>query len=122
MNQETFASEYLGYDADLGKYSPGMYLIMKVIEDFCEDNEHSVAEVDFAPGHAQYKEVLGNREWQEGTVYIFSRTLKGLELNFVRCFTSGTHHILKSALGQTRFLQKIRKFWRDHSRRQQTEP
>ena len=116
VKEGIYGSDYLAFDPAFGSHSPGMYLIMRIIEDFCRDTENRVTEVDFSPGHAQYKEVLGNCQWQEGSVYIFSRTVKGVELNFLRSAVSGTHHILKRTLGQTSALHRLKKIWRDHAR------
>ena len=38
---------------------------MKVIEGFCDGHREGVTEIDFGPGHAQYKQVLSNQEWRE---------------------------------------------------------
>ncbi|MBZ5539503.1 MAG: GNAT family N-acetyltransferase [Acidobacteriia bacterium] len=116
LNGETFGSDYLAYDADLAKYSPGMYLILKVIESFCSGNEDRVTEVDFATGHAQYKEVLGNRRWTESAVYIFAPSLRGFKLNAFKCFTGGIEQVLRRTLDETGLLQMIKKRWRDRLR------
>lgn len=121
LDQGTFTSEYLGYDASLGRYSPGMYLIMKVIEDFCNGNEDRVTQVDFAIGYGQYKQVLSNREWQEACIYIFARSLKGMELNLIRHFAGGIDQALKRTLERTRLLQRIKKTWREHARHEQAK-
>ena len=116
MNQGTFGSDYLAYDTELGKYSPGMFLITKVIEGFCDGNREGVTAVDFATGHAQYKEVLSNQRWSEVSVYIFAPSLKGISLNVVRSFIGGIDQIIKKALARTNLLQRIKKHWRAHAR------
>jgi len=114
INRATFGSDYIGYDADFASHSPGMYLVMKVIEGFCDGNREGVTEVDFGQGHAQYKEVLGNHEWSESSIHIFAPTLKGISLNVVRSLIVGMHQITKKALAHTSLLQTIRKRWRAH--------
>lgn len=115
INRGTFGSDYLGYDPDFAKHSPGMYLIMRVIEGFCDGHREGVTTVDFGPGHAQYKEVLSNREWREASVYIFAPTLKGISLNLVRGAMGGMDQIAKKALARTNLLRKIKKAWRNHA-------
>jgi Acetyltransferase (GNAT) domain len=115
VNQSTFGSDYLAYDPTFGKYSPGMYLIMKVIEGFCGGHREGVTAVDFGPGHAQYKEILSTEEWLETSVYIFAPTLKGTSLNLVRTFIGGIDQTLKKALARTKLLRKIKKAWRAHA-------
>ena len=112
VNRTTFISDYTAYDPEFEKYSPGMCLILKVIEGFCAGDREGVKEVDFATGYAQYKEVLANREWDEESVYIFAPTIKGISLNLVRSFIVGIDQAVKRALAQTSLLQRIKKRWR----------
>jgi len=116
LNQATFGSDYLAYDAELEKYSPGMCLIFKVIEGFCDGNREGVTEVDFATGHAQYKEVLSNRRWEEESVYVFAPSIKGISLNLVRSFIGGIDLAVKKVLASTNLLQRIKKRWRARAR------
>jgi len=116
INQGTFGSDYIGYDAGLGKYSPGMYLTTKVIEGFCGGNSEGVTAVDFATGHAQYKEVLSNQKWREVSIYIFAPTLKGISFNFARTVIGGMDQAIKKVLERTNLLRRVKKVWRDHAK------
>ncbi len=115
INQGTFGGNYVGYDTELGKYSPGMFLFTKVLEGFCDGNREGVIGVDFGPGNAQYKELLSNRRWRETAVYIFAPSLKGISLNLVRSFIGGIDQTIKKALARTNLLQRIKKHWRAHA-------
>ena len=115
VSGNTFASDYLAYDSDFAKCSPGMYLITKVMEGFCEDRHEGVSDVDFALGHAQYKQVLSNRQWGETCVYVFAPSFKGLCLNFVRTVIAGSEQIIKKLLMRANLLQKVKKAWRTHA-------
>jgi hypothetical protein len=112
VNRETFGSDYLGYDPSFAKYSPGMYLIVKVLEGFCDGHRDGVAAIDFGPGPAQYKEVLSTEVWREMSVYIFAPTAKGFALNFVRTLIGGVDRTLKKTLARVKLLQKVKKAWR----------
>jgi hypothetical protein len=112
INEGIFGSDYLAFDPVFAKYSPGMYLILQVIEGFCNGTDGAVSGVDFATGRAQYKEILSSREWQEISVYIFAPSFKGLALNAVRTVAGGVDRGLKRLLVQTGLLQKIKKAWR----------
>jgi len=116
INQGTFGSDYLAFDSAFGKYSPGMYLITKVIEGFCDGPREGVTALDFGPGHAQYKEVLSNQEWRETCIYIFAPTIKGISLNLVRTLISGMDQTVKRILVRTKLLQKVKKAWRARMR------
>ena len=115
MNQGTFGSDFLAYDAELGKYSPGMFLITKVIEGFCDGSHEGVTGVDFGPGSARYKEVLSNNRWEETSVYIFAPSLKGISLNLVRSSIGRVDQTIKTALVRTNLLQRIKKYWRSQA-------
>jgi hypothetical protein len=112
LNLRTLGGEFVGYDPDLAQYSPGMCLMTKVIEDMCNDPNHPIEEVDFAQGHAHYKEALSNREWQEAAIYIFARSLKGLRLGFDRLVFGGTDMLAKRLIGHTKLVRRIKKAWR----------
>jgi hypothetical protein len=116
INQGTFGSDCLAYDAAFGKHSPGMYLVTKVIEGFCDGHREGVTAVDFALGHAQYKEVLSNQKWRETAVYIFAPTFKGIGLNLARTLISWTDQTIKKVLARTNLLQRIKKAWRDRAK------
>ncbi len=111
INNGVFGSDYLGFDPAFGKYSPGMYLILRVVEGFCGGSEN-VTGADFATGHAEYKEALSDRVWGETDVYIFARSLRGIALNFVKTSAVGIDHALKNVLERAGLLQKIKKSWR----------
>jgi hypothetical protein len=115
INQGTFGSDHIGYDTELGKYSPGMFLTTKVIEGFCDGNHEGVTEVDFGPGNAQYKEILSNQRWWETALYIFAPSLKGISLNLLRSSIVGIDQAIKKALKRTNLLQRIKKHWRAHA-------
>jgi hypothetical protein len=116
VNQSAFGSDYLAYDAEFERYSPGMCLILKVIEGFCDETPQAITEVDFATGYAQYKEVLSNRKWEEENVHIFAPTIKGVSLNFVRSFFAVIDQAGKKLLASTNLLQKLKKRWRARAR------
>lgn len=110
----TFHSQFMGYDPDYGKHSPGMFLILKVIEDLCNAKCSDVAEgIDFGLGDAQYKTVLGNMEWRDASFFMFAPSLTGVFLNALR--TSGellnrTGIRVAASIGLT---TKIKRLWRD---------
>ena len=111
----TFGGNFTGYDPDIAKYSPGMYLMAKVIEGFCNSSEATVAKIDFGPGGAPYKASLGKSEGDEASVHIFSWSLKGVELNLLRTLTAAIHEPLKRALEKTKLLARIKKAWRNRA-------
>lgn len=117
LYQQTFHSDFMGYDPEYSKYSPGMFVIMEVIKEFCQaKGEDKVAEVDFGLGDAQYKTVLGNTEWCEASIYLFAPTLSGFGLNLFRTPTALVNHFAKNLLERTMLLQKAKTIWRHRIR------
>ena len=55
-----------GYDPEYADYRVGNYVLMKLIEDLCEDPELTL--LDFGFGDAEYKRRFGDRSWSEEDV------------------------------------------------------
>jgi len=117
LYQDTFYGSYTGYDPSYAKYSPGMFLFMRVIEDFCGSNgHHRVREINWGFGDAQYKSFLGNREWQESSIYLFSPTLRGVRLRFLTASMMLADRLARRVLIRAGLLTKAKKVWRDRLR------
>jgi hypothetical protein len=110
----SFASEYMGYDPEFRQSSPGMFLIMRVIEGFCSRaNGDVVTELDFGLGHAEYKTMLCSKTWLEARVYIFSPTLKGLALKSIRTTTGVIEGSARKLLVSAKLFPRLKRVWRD---------
>lgn len=109
----TFFSSFMGYDPGLARYSPGMFLIMRVIESLCNSgSDREIGFIDFGLGDAAYKALLGDCEWAEGTVYIFARSAKSSVLNLVRTPLFLVDEKIKGSLEKAEVLSKIKHWWR----------
>jgi hypothetical protein len=110
----TFVSEYMGYDPEFRRLSPGMVLIMRVIEGFCgQAGGDTVKELDFGLGHAEYKGALCSKNWLEAPLYIFGPTPKGLQLKAMRSTTRAADACARRVLILTKFLPRLKRAWRD---------
>lgn len=110
----SFVSEYMGYDPEFRQWSPGMVLMMHVIEGFCNrSNGDVVQDLDFGLGHAEYKAVLSTKRWSEASVYIFSTSPKGLLLKTLRSGTRVVDSSARKLLASTSFFPKLKRAWRD---------
>jgi hypothetical protein len=110
---DTFVSDYTGYDPDLRQFSPGIGLVMRMVERFCNRTDGDVIkELDFGPGDAEYKAVLCTRKWFEAVVYIFSPTLRGLALKSIRTATRLVDGLAKKVLISTKFSPWLKRAWR----------
>jgi hypothetical protein len=111
---ETFVSEYMGYDPEFRQFSPGMVLIMRVIEGFCSrESGDIIKELDFGLGHAEYKAALCSKSWIEAAVFIFSPTMRGFFLKSLRTVTTAADGAARKILRSTKFLPRLKRAWRD---------
>jgi hypothetical protein len=110
---ETFYGEYVGYDPEYRLLSPGMFVMLNVIETFCNGTSgDTVREVDFGFGNAEYKSALCNSSSVEASVFVFAPTFKGLRLNLVRTVTRKLDQVARKTIARANWLQKIKKIWR----------
>jgi GNAT acetyltransferase-like protein len=110
----SFVSEYMGYDPEFRQSSPGMVLIMHILEGFCaRANGDIVKELDFGLGHAEYKTVLCSKSWQEARVYIFSPTIKGLLLKSIRTAAAIAENSARRLLLWAKLIPRFKRAWRD---------
>jgi len=106
-------SDFMGYDPALAKYSPGMYLITKILEDICRgESDPTIEKVDWGLGDAEYKEALGDSSWIEANVKIFSRAPRGFALKLAIVPIDMVNARLKHALAHSGMLQKVKTRWR----------
>lgn len=111
----TAVGEYTGYDREFHKFSPGMFLLMRMLESFCNRaNGDIVREVDFGFGRAEYKKALCRNSWLEARVYIFSPTLKGLALKSMRTATRMIEGTARNLLVSSNLFPRLKRVWRHH--------
>jgi hypothetical protein len=114
-----FRLDYLGYDPAYERFSPGIFLITKVLEDLCQN---AVREIDFGYGVERYKQQFGNCTWHEAIIHIFAPTFKGLALNAVRTLVLVTDRLARTILERTKLLPKLKRAWRIRIRPAQARP
>lgn len=111
---KTFFTGTTGVDPEYSKYRLGIFLLTSVFQDLCRGKV--AAEVDFGLGDAQYKQILGNRKWQDATIHIFGPTLTGLGVSLLRTPIVIADKIARRAIGQTGLLLRVKKTWRNRVR------
>lgn len=105
----SFCSDYLSFDPQFGEYSPGMYLLTKMIEEFCKEG---VEEIDFGPGNSRYKERFANSQVMESSIYIFPASIVGLTVNAGRTLTGSADKLARKILEKTTFMTRLKRSWR----------
>jgi hypothetical protein len=85
LRDRVFLSNYLAFDPAYSKYSPGMYLMLKVMETLSTGTSSYCADrIDFGVGDAIYKERLSNHNNREALFYIFAPRLAPISVNALR--------------------------------------
>lgn len=111
--QSTLHSDFMGYDPAYSKYSPGMYLVVKSVEELCDSYPHeAVRHIDWGLGDAQYKEVLGDCSWMEAQIQVFAPTVRGMGVNLLRTPIALIDLLLKRVLSRSGKLQLVKTKWR----------
>ena len=109
----TLHGDFVGYDPAFSEYSPGMFLMVKVVEELVNHvAEYGITQIDFGLGDAQYKEVFGTSGWEEMSAYIFARTLRGGALMAMSAMTETLDRGMRAALNASGLLPKAKKAWR----------
>ena len=106
-----FHSDHTGYDPEYRDCSPGTYLLVKMIDEFCKEGLQGI---DFGLGDAVYKSRFGNHSFEEAKVDIYARRPKGMTIKFFRCLTAVVNVAAKRLFSGTDLLLKIKKRWREH--------
>jgi hypothetical protein len=113
LRDGTFLSDYLAFDPTYAKYAPGMYLMMKVMDELRGDPPNGlVARIDFGTGDASYKERLGNGSSEQSLVYIFAPSIKGVLVNGLRSMIGLVDRLIRRLNWLAPIAKRIKRFWR----------
>jgi hypothetical protein len=76
---KTQFTEFGSFDPRWSRGSPGTVLLIKVLEQLCQDSEVSI--MDYGFGHALYKSKFGTNHWMEENVCIYAPRLRPVLIN-----------------------------------------
>ena len=107
--QGTFFSDFLGYDPQYSRYSLGMFMLSRVMEEFATTG---VEEIDFGFTDDEYKRRFGNLTWQEASIFIFAPSLRGLNLSAMKVTAAMLHEPLRALLDRVNLMQRAKRIWR----------
>jgi hypothetical protein len=107
--QGTFFSDFLGYDPQYSRYSLGMFMLSRVMEEFAATG---IREIDFGFTDDEYKRRFGNLTWQEASIFIFAPSLRGLKLSAMKATATMLHEPLRALLDRVNLMQRAKRIWR----------
>jgi Acetyltransferase (GNAT) domain len=111
--RQTFLVKHTAYDPDLHYYHPGMYLLLRIIEELCASRE--VAAIDFGFGDADYKRSFGSSCTEEESLCIAAPNLRGASLNLVRTLIVGGDRVARLLGDRLQISGRLKKLWRDRA-------
>jgi hypothetical protein len=112
--KERFRYGIPAYDPEYSGYRIGNYVLMKLVEDLCEDPELTL--LDFGFGDAEYKRRFGDRSWNEEDVLIYARRPRPVAINLVRTAFLGLNSAALALGKRTGVLSRIKNWWRSRLR------
>jgi CelD/BcsL family acetyltransferase involved in cellulose biosynthesis len=107
--QQTFHSDYTGFDPEFTQHAPGTCLLTEILEELSTTGVNCV---DFGFGDNAYKERISSVGKHEATVHLFAPSPKGIGLCVMRGLTSFLHEPARAFLKRTNLTQKVKRAWR----------
>ena len=103
----------MAFNPAYGKYAPGMYLALNVLEEVRRDPAAgSDPLVDFGVGGGEWKGRLANRQHEAGWVAVFAPTMKAVAVNMARTAAAFADNSVRAVLRRTSLLPQIKRLWR----------
>jgi hypothetical protein len=108
-------TEYGSFNPQWGHGSPGIVLLLKVLEELCHDPE--VGTMDYGFGDAHYKEKLGTNCWLEKSVYLYAPRLHPIAVNMAMSANLAFSRVLHWTAAHLNLDSSIKRYWRRMARR-----
>jgi Acetyltransferase (GNAT) domain len=113
-----FHGNYMAHDPKYSRHSPGVFLMMDVIEGFCtRRNADVVSYIDYGIGDFPYKTWMCDDKLEQADLHIFASTFKGLYLNAVRTPLAALDRVARKTAANAGVLDQIRKLRRAAAQR-----
>jgi CelD/BcsL family acetyltransferase involved in cellulose biosynthesis len=109
-HRRTITTRSTGYRADYARHRPGIYLLMRVIADACEDPSLDV--LDFGPGRSDYKRHFSSDGYDERNIVVYAPHLRPRAINVARTAALGAGAGARRALDATGLTVRLKTAWR----------
>lgn len=114
VHHETMRLGSTGYLPQYAGLRPGIYLLMRVIEDAIADPGLRV--LDFGPGRSDYKRHFSNGGYEERNLLLFAPTFRAQRARIVRTALAGGSYGARRVLDATGATQRVKTAWRKRLR------
>jgi Acetyltransferase (GNAT) domain len=105
-----------GYDPEFSEYRIGMYLLGRMIDEFCGDP--AVQAVDFGFGDAEYKRRFGSESWEECSVLLYAPRPRPLAIGAARAAIAASAVAATAVLTKLGWLDRVKRLARRQLQRQ----
>jgi hypothetical protein len=105
--KSTLHGHFMGFDSQFGKYSPGLLILMHSIQDCFKAGQYT-NRVDLGWGDRHYKRMLCNRSREDGSLYSYAFSWRGLRLNFLTSLVSFIDYVARESLAKSSWLQNLK--------------
>jgi hypothetical protein len=106
----THFSEQASFDPKWHRCSPGIVLLLKVLEELCQDGK--IRTVDYGFGDALYKRQFGTDCWLEECVYIYAPRLYQISINMLQSSLACLSLALRYVADKYTLTSWVKRRWR----------
>jgi len=107
---KTQFTEFGSFDPKWGRGSPGTVLMIKVLEQLCQESDVSI--MDYGFGHALYKRKFGTNHWLEETICIYAPRLCPILINMAMSVNLACYVLLSRAMRWLNWDSWVKRNWR----------
>lgn len=109
LYQGVFHLSETGYDPDLSRYEVGTLMFIRLSDEL---GKEGVRKLDFGIGDAHYKRRFGDRSWQEGTVWLFAPTARGVLLRSTMGLFAAVDKFGRNVIQRIGVMDRLKTGWR----------
>lgn len=115
VHGDTIRTNTTGYLPSYAQHRPGIYLLMRVIEDAIADPALRV--LDFGPGRSDYKQRFANDGYEERNLLLFASRPRPVVGRALHDAVRGGTAVARALLDRTGATQRVKTTWRRRLRR-----
>jgi len=104
-----------GYIPEFGRFSPGTYVLVKLLEDLSRDP--SVCVFDMGGGDVEYKRYFGDFRWEEKDVRLLGPGLRNLAVGSIGSSVNAVHGCLRRAEAASGRQGSVTRLWQRRLKR-----
>jgi hypothetical protein len=110
VHGDTIRLNTTGYLPQYARHRPGIYLLMRVVEDAIADPQLRV--LDFGPGRSDYKRHFSNESYLERNLVLYASTFRARRTRLARNGVAAAALGARRVLDATGATQRVKSAWR----------